>query len=269
MPELVTHARFLFTEKPIAVSVEAGENLAQAARQAGCTHMVGYNKRSDPAVMYARRLIDEWKANGEFGALRYVRLTMPPGDWIASGFTGLLDAGEKKPAAQPEPLVPYVTDTGWKDPYVVFVNYYIHQVNLMRHLLGEPYRLTFADKSGVLLAVESASGVTGTLEMAPYNTSVDWEETALVGFEKGYILIRLPAPLAQNRPGQVEVFRDKGKGHAPERTIPTLPWVHAMHQQAVNFVKVIRGEMPPPCSADEAVEDLRIAREYIRMWKGY
>ncbi len=38
------------------------------------------------------------------------------------------------------------------DAYITFVNYYIHQVNLMRHLLGEPYRVTYADPSGVLLA---------------------------------------------------------------------------------------------------------------------
>jgi hypothetical protein len=37
---------------------------------------------------------------------------------------------------------------------------------------------------------------------------------------------------------------------------------------AINFVKVCRGEMAPPCAAAEAVEDLKIARDYIRMWKG-
>ena len=261
--------RFLFTEKPLAVTVEAAANLAARARAAGCTHMVGYHKRSDPATVHARDLIDRWKSSGHMGPLRYVRITMPAGDWIASGFEGLIDGGDTRPpAAAWEPMVPYMTSQDWKDPYVQFVNYYIHQVNLMRHLLGEGYRLSFADKAGVLLAVESDSGVTGTIEMSPYRTTLEWEETALVAFEKGYILLRLPAPLASNRCGTVEAYSDPGGGAVPERVSPTLPWTHAMRQQAINFVRVIRGEMAPPCDAAEAVDDLRVAREYIRMRYG-
>jgi hypothetical protein len=41
-----------------------------------------------------------------------------------------------------------------------------------------------------------------------------------------------------------------------------------MRQQAINFVKVCKGEMPPPCDAAEAVQDLVVAREYIRMRSG-
>jgi predicted dehydrogenase len=228
LPDLYKAARYVFTEKPLAVGVKAGRKLAQAAARAGCTHMVGYHKRSDPATMYAKDLIDAWKRTGEMGKLKYVRILMPAGDWVAN------------------------------------VNYYIHQVNLMRHLLGEPYKVTYADKSGVLMAVESRSGVAGAIEMTPYRTTVAWEESALVAFEKGYLELDLPAPLASNRAGRVRVYRDPG-GRTPERVEPTLPWVHAMRQQAVNFVQVCRGAMKPPCDAAEAVEDLRVAREYIRL----
>ena len=72
--------------------------------------------------------------------------------------------------------------TGQK--YVAFVNYYIHQVNLMRHLLCEPYHVTYAEKTGVLLAVKSESGVPGVIEMTPYRTTIDWQESALVCFER-------------------------------------------------------------------------------------
>ena len=89
-----------------------------------------------------------------------------------------------------------------------------------------------------------------------------------MAFERGYVQVRLPAPLAVNRPGEVEVLRDPGKGAVPETLRPTLPWVHAMRQQAANFLKVCRGEMAPPCDAAEAVEDLRAARAYLRLWKG-
>jgi predicted dehydrogenase len=280
LPEIYPHVKHVFTEKPLAVAVSAGEKLAAAARQAGCVHMVGYHKLSDPAVAYARKLIEEWKASGTVGKLRYVRILMPAGDWIAGGGEGVLNAGDKPGQLQTEPPAPDLDKPAY-DAYVSFVNYYIHQVNLMRHLLGEPYSLSYADKSGVLLAVRSQSGVAGVIEMSPYQTSIEWEESALVCFERGYIHIRLPAPLATHRCGRVEVYSDPGKGGGskgqglpleasavPQRSSPTLPWVHAMRQQAVNFVNVCKGEQPPPCDAQEAVEDLRIAREYVRLRYG-
>jgi predicted dehydrogenase len=138
----------------------------------------------------------------------------------------------------------------------------------MRHLLGEPYKVTYAEPSGVLMAVQSASGVAGAIEMTPYRTTIEWEESALIAFEKGYIELRLPAPLAMHRCGTVEIYADPGDGQTPQRTFPTMPWVHAMRQQAINFVKVCKGEMPPPCDAAEAVQDLVVAREYIRMRSG-
>ena len=264
LPDLYKAARHVFTEKPLAVSVKAGARLARAAAKAGCVHMVGYHKRSDPATEYARATIDAWKASGEMGPLKYVRILMPAGDWVANGFAGLLNAGDAATALEREPA-PDDMDKRTAREYVSFVNYYIHQVNLMRHLLGEPYRVTYAEKTGVLMAVASASGVPGTIEMTPYRTTVAWEESALVAFEKGYIRLCLPAPLASNRAGTVEIYRDPGDGAVPERIRPEMPWVHAMRRQAENFVRVCRDAMKPPCDAAEAVEDLKVARAYIRL----
>jgi hypothetical protein len=36
-----------------------------------------------------------------------------------------------------------------------------------------------------------------------------------------------------------------------------------MRQQAINFVAAVRGERPPMCTADEALKDLLVAREYL------
>ena len=264
LPEIYPRVKYVFTEKPLAVSVAAGQDLAAAAHQAGCTHMVGYHKRSDPATMRAKAVVDAWRQSGRMGALRYVRILMPAGDWIAGGFTGLIDGGDARPDL-PVEAKPDDMDRAVYDAYVSFVNYYIHQVNLMRHLLGGPYEVTYAEPSGVLLAVRGASGTAGTIEMTPYRTTVGWDESALVAFESGYVLLRLPAPLASNRAGTVEVYEDPGGGAVPRRSSPVLPPVHAMRQQAVNFVAVCRGQMPPPCDAAEAAEDLRAAREYVRM----
>lgn len=267
IPELASAGVPIFTEKPLAGCIEAGQRVLDALESAGVWQMVGYHKRSDPATMYARAEIDRLRATGELGSMRYVRILMPAGDWVASGFTDLIGSDE------PMPPIEFDDPATDMDPhtferYTAFVNYYIHQVNLLRHLLGEPYSVTYADPSGVLLASASASGICGVIEMSPYTTTVDWQESALVAFEHGYVKVELPAPLASNRPGRVEILRDPGNGRTPETIVPQLPWVHAMKQQAVNFVRAVKGELAPMCEAHEAMEDLKVARDYIKLLTG-
>jgi len=252
----------VFTEKPLAESVASAKTILAALKASGTWHMVGYHKRSDPATMYAKAEIERLKQTGELGKLKYVRVVMPAGDWIAGGFSDMLKSNE-----------PVLTASGavaesWDSPrfrnseHFQFVNYYIHQVNMLRHLLGEPYRVTLADKAGVLLVAESASGVTGIIELSPYSTKLGWHESALVAFEKGYVKVELPAPMVMNQPGRVEIYTEKGTFS------PQLPPIHAMRQQAINFCRAIRGEIKPLCDAVEALEDLKVADDYIKLWKG-
>jgi len=265
--ELVQYGIPVFTEKPLAGSVEAGQKILDALEKSDSWYMVGYHKRSDPATMYAKAEIDRLEETEELGKLRYVRILMPAGDWVANGFIDLISSDDKMPPLEfDDPATDM--DKGTYGSYIGFVNYYIHQVNLLRHLLGESYEVTYADPSGVILATQSPSGATGVIEMTPYGTTVDWQESALVAFQKGYIKIDLPAPLASNRPGRVEILRDPGDGATPETTVPTLPWVHAMRQQAMNFVSAIKGDIKPMCEAAEAMEDLKSARQYIKLLTG-
>jgi predicted dehydrogenase len=264
--DLAKHGIPVFTEKPLAASLPVGEAIVKALEGSACTHVVGYHKRSDPATEYAKATIDELKESGELGKMKYVRMLMPAGDWIAGGFDVLLNAEDEAPDLEQDPA-PDDMDEGLYGFYIGFVNYYIHQVNLIRHLLGEPYSVTYADPSGVLMVGASDSGVPCTLEMTPYSTSIEWEESALIAFEHGYVKLKLPAPLAYKRPGSVEILKDVA-GSTPMVSSPHLPWVHAMEKQALNFIRFIRGEAPPMCEAAEALEDLKVARQYVRLRKG-
>jgi predicted dehydrogenase len=267
LPELLKAKVPVFTEKPLAGSIEVGEKIVEAVKASGTWYMVGYHKRSDPATMYAKAEIDRLKESGELGALRYVRLLMPAGDWVANGFIGMIAGGDPAPELTWDPPASDM-DTETNNAYGAFVNYYIHQVNLMRHLLGEPYHATYAEKSGVLFAGESDSGVACVIEMTPYQTTIDWQESALVAFQHGFVKLELPAPVALNRPGKVEIYKDPGGGVTPMLSSPTLPWIHAMRQQAINFIGAIKGDNKPLCEAAEALEDLKVARQYIKLQKG-
>ncbi len=264
VPELLKARVPVFIEKPLAGSVEIGERIVGAVQESGTWLMVGYHKRSDPATVRAKEEIDRLKASGELGKLRYVRITVAMGNWVAGGFDDLIKGEGPLPQLEEDPP-PSDMDEGTRKEYSRVINVYIHEINLMRCLLGEPYEVTHAEASGVLLVARSHSGVAGTIEMSPYSTTIDWQESALVGFEHGYVKLNLPAPLACNRAGRVELLRDPARGVAPETIVPHLPKMHAMRQQAVNFLRAIRGEASPPCEAEEALEDLKVARQYIRL----
>jgi len=262
LPEIYGRVRYVFTEKPLALSVEAGERLVQLCQTTGTIHMVGYHKRCDPAARYAKETVDRWRADGSHGRLTYVRILMPPGDWIANGFRGLIDAGDPRPAPDMEGAPPGLSPDLARE-YEALVNYYVHQVNFVRFILGEPLEVEWAERSGVVMGMRSRSGVPAVLEMAPYRTTRAWDEQVMIAFEQGVIRLRLPAPLAVNRCGQVEIYSDPDGADVPRRIEPTMPWEDAMYRQAATFVDVCRGAAAPPCDAAEAVEDLRLLKSYV------
>ena len=267
VPELLKAGIPVFTEKPIASSVAMGAKIISAMKANKTWMMIGYHKRSDPATMLVKAEIERLKETRELGKLNYIRILMPAGDWGANGFNQNVSGNDPNPTFTGDPPASDM-DKETNGAYISFVNYYIHQVNLMRHLLGESWTVNYAAKSGMLLAGESASGVTCSIEMSPYATTIDWQEHALVCFEHGFLKLELPAPMAFTRPGRVELFRDPGKGAQPRTEIPQFPWIHAMWQQARNFVAAIQDKGPIMCTAEDALEDIKLAREYIRIWKG-
>jgi len=103
VPELMKAGVPVFIEKPLASSVEVGERIMQTVKESGTWLMVGYHKRSDPATMYAKAEIDRLKQTGELGEMRYVRISMPPGDWIAEGFLGWIEPDEPMPKLESDP----------------------------------------------------------------------------------------------------------------------------------------------------------------------
>ena len=73
----------------------------------------------------------------------------------------------------------------------------------MHHILGEAYRSPMQIHPVCCLQVRVKAVIACTIEMSPYRTSIDWQESVLVSFERGYITLDLPAPLASNQPGRV------------------------------------------------------------------
>jgi hypothetical protein len=100
--------------------------------------------------------------------------------------------------------------------------------------------------------------------VTPYRLTVGFDEEILVAFERGYVRLR-PAPsLASKRAGTVEIYRDPGFDSSPERISPQLPWIDPQQAQAAHFLRVCRGEAPPPTEVREAAQDLHLVADVVR-----
>jgi predicted dehydrogenase len=260
VPRVLEAGKHILTEKPLCVYPQNGAKLADIAAKTGKIHMVANHKRSDPASEYALEQVRKWKQSGEVGKLKYLRVTMPPGDWVA-GADKIINTDEKKNEGIRETRPAGVSDEFHK-ALVSFVNYYIHQVNLMHFFFGEDFKLTYTEKSGVLLVGESVSGIPGILEMSPYTTNQEWHEAVLACFEKGFVKVELPPPLINQRAGKVTVYKNTSEGES--YITPVLPYISAMRNQAANFIRAINGEKRAPCTSADAVKDLQIAWDYIK-----
>ncbi|MBT5712259.1 Gfo/Idh/MocA family oxidoreductase [Candidatus Poribacteria bacterium] len=257
----------LITEKPMCIRADNGRRLADIAAANDTHYQVGYMKRHAPASIYVRDAVAKWKDSGECGALTYMRVTMPPGDWIME---------HEPPISRGDSPPPYDGQEAEGPPdwmteeqghaYVSFVNFYIHQVNLIRFLIGEDYRVTYADPSGRTMTAISDSGVVIVLEMAGYGLQHRWEESYRLHFDSARIDLDIPSPMARQRGGEVTVYRQSGfdGSGGPQEMSPYLPQRWPFEEQARAFVASLKDGAPNVATGADSVRDLEISEEYIR-----
>ncbi len=261
VPDILRAGKHCLTEKPIGQNPETAKATAQLADDQGVIYHVGYMKRCDPAARFTADMIRDWRHSEPFGPLRHLRVSMPPGDWIYGMEPGIRIDETASATAAAEPTPAWMDKTTSED-YIRFVNYYIHQVNLVRFLLGEDYTIRYADKTGVVLVAESDSGVPITFEMAAYEMRDEWRETCTASFASGQVELHLPAPLAR-QPGTVQIYKNTEPHPIYEQ--PVMPPTWSMREQARLFVESIQNGTPTISSAWDAVKDLETAEDFIRL----
>ncbi len=250
-------------EKPLASSPGGAVRIVEMAKKTGTVLKVGFHKRSDPATLAAMTEIYRLKQTGELGKMTYLRIHVSlAGDWIADGRFDAITGTQSFP-----PEVAAEEDfQGMNEPARKLCSQFSgghgHQFDWMRLLLGESYSIVHVDPTQVLLGVQSASGIPAIFEFTPYQSTNDWVENAMVCFEYGYIKIDLPPPLSINRPGSLEIFSNGKDGAAPVRTLPVFRYDCAMREQARQFLRAVRGEETQLCTPEEALESIKISKNW-------
>jgi len=262
--------RHVFIEKPIALSQAEGQAIILAGQKAGVRLMVGYMKRYDPAV---EQMADELRS---VTPLRFARSTTAeyPMKWYVSHYpivrgtdvdARLLASLEADDEARVSAAI------GVSDPVLRYayrhslLDSMIHDINLMRGLLGEPSALRFA-------SVAQAS-VSLFLEFAQTSAAMHWvnlqdgvaryqQEFAFFSPDRRATLI-FPSPFLRSAP--TELVLEGGSQEAPRswRTVETVSYEEAFKRELLEFYECVTTDREPRTTAEDAVRDVALCQKII------
>jgi predicted dehydrogenase len=256
--DLLAAGKHVIVEKPLAVSAAQGRELAEAAGHAGRHLCVGYMKRFDPGSRWARDAVASW--SGDNPRPTFARAHCFGGDWIC-GNTDMISSGEPYPALKIDSDGPEFLSTEMRREFQTFTNIYIHNLNLLRFVLGRELEvLSVTTHKGSRVIALAAGDALVTLECGWMGVQW-WDEVTTVYFEDGYVDLRTPPPMLRNVPAQVERYSATDS----QKTSPVPAWQWAFRNQAAEFLATIRGEIEPVNTAADAVKDLEVAEAIFRL----
>lgn len=250
--------KHVYLEKPMATNLPDARRMVEAADRNARQLMVGYMKRFDTGVELACSIIEELTTSGELGAITHARGHCFAGDWICNAGTPIR-TDETYPEIEPRP--PEGLDEDRIRDMYAFNSLYCHNINLMRHLLGEVRELRFASLDGpTRLVVFTMDGYDAVLELGRLSANF-WDEGVKVYYEDGWVEVHTPPPLLKNVPAEVSVYR---AGAIQQHTQPQAPRDWAFRRAIAHFVECIRTGAAVRSSGADSIRDQELLEEAFR-----
>ncbi|MCX5662412.1 MAG: Gfo/Idh/MocA family oxidoreductase [Planctomycetota bacterium] len=267
--DAIKAGKHIITEKPQVNRSDKGHELVDLAKKKGVVYQVGYMKRFDPGVRWAKARIAQWRESGAFGPMMQVRIWCAGGAWQWFREPAL-NAGDE-PAKYPtkfEPKWDWMAEDEWNwKGHQGWTNYYSHQTNLARYIAGEDYKLEYAKRTAGghhILCGYVPSGVNLYLDFTSHFHN-QWDEGFEVRFGRAKLTAKMPSPLATRQIADVTAYECPEKGEAHEYR-PILPSVDGFTSQAQQFVASIRGEEPALSPASDAVKEVEFSESLIKFY---
>jgi len=244
----------VFTEKPLAATLEQGRAMVLAARASGARLMVGYMKRHDPAVEEAQRRLRE----GAIGAVRYARVHDWGGDFIA-GSEGVATLPLVPPTATPPapagprpPAPPPTPEERRRRAWDAWIEVWVHDVNLTQGLFGPMEEVLWSREGAPKLAlVRCASGAEVLLEMGgPQPGGFPWDETVEVFGTAGRLSLAFQPPFLRHAPTELRIERP-GVVETPR-----LGYAEAFTEELRRFCRLLQTGESPSTDGEMGLADL-------------
>ena len=246
----------VFTEKPLAGSRADAERIHAASERTGTPVMVGYMRQFDPAVQLAKQLLEK----GSIGDVCFAQFRDFGGNWQMGAATlhslPIAPPPAKLPAAfsasspsQPESIERVLTE---------LIEVWVHDVNMMRHLLGDPQGVRFASLGPPRLAVLDYGAHETVLEVGRSTyANAPWDQAATIYGTEGRIDLVHAPPLLFRQPSALTLHTPTGS------TRLDVPAREAFTEEIRYFLRCVQqGSIPTPDTA-EGVADFALCEQIV------
>jgi predicted dehydrogenase len=261
--DILNRGFHLFTEKPMAPSVDQGRKLVEASIKNHCNYVTGYMRRHDEGVQVAKRTLDELRRSGELGGVLYFRSYCFGGKDYCN-ISGYIKTDEPPPDHRIWPMAPHWLPEDMEDEYERFLNVFIHDINIIRYLFDSLPAIKNVDyhKTAGTLVLEY-NDFPGVFEYGQLETNRFWAEGVDVYFEHGRLQLKLPPAFLINYPATVVIHKDK-PGKSIETLSPQTDWTWSFMKQAQSFVDIVLSGNKSIANAVDALQDIEFVES---VWK--
>jgi predicted dehydrogenase len=197
------------------------------------------------------------------------------GDWLP-GIPiekEVIDLTRENVAKKSEPNVGEFLKGESRVHYGNFIYVYLHDVNLMRYLLGEPKKILYGRKQKMRGTQPGTEGglprINWLIDFGGFDAIFEigclhahyFDEEVKVYFDSGWIEILVPAPLKINSPAKVTVYT-QNKGFEK----PLLEWKWSFREELRVFFNWISGKGKCDSTAEDSLNDLIVAEDLWRLF---
>lgn len=266
--DALTAGKHVLLEKPMATSLEQADRIlaAEAGNEAGARLMVAYMKRYDPGYRLLRSLLDDASLRRELGDAILIRYhNLDGGEWLGGLDTPL--AASELPLPIAATAYPDWLEASRRERYVLYLQQYTHNINLIRWLFGVADRIRVRhvdldddDYTGVVIF--DVDGRRAVLEtgVAESNT---WDDELQIFFERGWLKATATPLLLRNQPVTVQLSR-LGADAGEVRALTPREWLWCYREEVRHFATALRTGEAFESSGSDTRTDVRIFEDIFR-----
>ncbi|CAN5715848.1 Gfo/Idh/MocA family oxidoreductase [soil metagenome] len=265
----------VLVEKPMCLSVAEGRRMVEAAESAGVTLMVGYNKRYDRAYERFVALV------GELSNRRFLRVTTFEAPFLPYvSHYGLIpsrpppaEAAQRLAAEADEQVTAALgaaaTDLERRIYRARLLDSLIHELNVLRGLLGEPDRIDYADLRETSLSVMLTFGelpvaihwVLVTPGITRYRM-----EFAMIACERR-VTLGFPSPYLRNVPTLLQTEEGDADSPNSRSTDEITGFDSSFRRELVAFHEAATSGTAPPTSGADALRDVALCAAIVESFR--
>ena len=248
----------LFTEKPMALSLNSAKKLVQISERKKVRYVIGYMKRHDQSVKFLKKVLSKKKFN--FNKINLINYNSYTGDSYANLRKHIKRKKEYKPNEITPELHRGFSEKRIKLNFLKFLNTHSHAINLLRYLIGDISSVGIhVNKNGEGSYLFKKKKIFVVLNTS-YLKSKNWYEDITIVYNDYKILISFPPPMLVNQPAKLS-FIDLKTGNEFKKFIK---WSWSFENQARDFIKTISNKnYKSIVDGKDSINDIKLIESFF------